>query len=80
MYVFTIDKIAFTNFLFFSLLITLGRSSRINNSVPVISVFTQGESGYAAFRIPGVLVAGDGSLLAVAEGRKYGCDDFAGYT
>jgi sialidase-1 len=41
-------------------------------------IFAAGESGYVAFRIPGIVVLTDHSLLAVGEGRKYGCSDFAG--
>lgn len=45
--------------------------------IPLDNVFAAGEEGYAAFRIPGLL-AFKGTLLAFAEGRKYGCGDFAG--
>ena len=31
---------------------------------------------YAAFRIPGLVDLGNGTLLAFAEGRKWGCGDF----
>ena len=41
------------------------------------TVFTPGESGYVAFRIPGIQAV-NGSLLVFAEGRKYGCSDFSG--
>lgn len=49
------------------------------SSAPVSQtpVFTAGESGYAAFRIPGV-AASPTVILAVAEGRKFGCPDFGG--
>lgn len=35
---------------------------------------------YAAFRIPGLVDLGNGTLLAFAEGRKWGCGDFGGGT
>lgn len=38
-------------------------------------IFTGGQEGYACFRIPAVIVAPDHTLLAFAEGRKYGCSD-----
>ncbi len=38
-------------------------------------VFKNGESGYACFRIPSVVQAKDGSILAFAEGRENSCRD-----
>ena len=35
-----------------------------------------GSCAYSAFRIPGLVNAGNNTLLAFAEGRKYGCGDF----
>ncbi|HSB14116.1 MAG TPA: sialidase family protein, partial [Bryobacteraceae bacterium] len=35
-----------------------------------VDVFTSGTEGYHSFRIPAILTAADGSLLAFAEGRK----------
>lgn len=35
-----------------------------------VTVYRAGEGGYAAFRIPALVTAADGSLLAFAEGRK----------
>ena len=49
----------------------------IASSVTITPVFTPGEGGYASFRIPGVVQAGD-AHLAFAEGRKYACTDFGG--
>lgn len=46
-----------------------------------IPVFTPGEAGSRAFRIPGMLSFSAGShdvLLAYAEGRVQGCGDFSG--
>ena len=37
---------------------------------------TQGGCKYAAFRIPGLVAAGNNTLLAFAEGRKFSCGDF----
>ena len=33
------------------------------------TVFTAGESGYASFRIPAIVQATNGDLLAICEGR-----------
>jgi sialidase-1 len=44
---------------------------------PSTCIFSPNESGYQAFRIPG-FVAINETVLAFAEGRKYGCGDFAG--
>ncbi len=38
-------------------------------------LFVSGEDGYHTYRIPSLLVAQDGSLLAFAEGRKSGSGD-----
>ena len=40
-----------------------------------VEVFAAGESGYHTFRIPAVIAAGDGTLLAFAEGRRAGSAD-----
>ena len=37
---------------------------------------TQGGCKYAAFRIPGLVNAGNNTMIAFAEGRKFGCGDF----
>ena len=42
-----------------------------------VPVFTDGEGGYAAFRIPGI-AATPTALVAFAEGRKFACGDFDG--
>eukprot|EP01051_Picozoa_sp_SAG22_P014283 SAG22_NODE_1709_length_3761_cov_9.920535_1_plen_573_part_00 len=50
--------------------------------VPVMSAgatsvgCTQGGCKYAAFRIPGLVSVGNRTLIAFAEGRKFGCGDF----
>ncbi|GAB3249516.1 sialidase family protein [Larkinella harenae] len=40
------------------------------------TVFQQGEGGYQCYRIPAIVKAPGGQLLAFAEGRKAGCNDF----
>ena len=40
-----------------------------------VDVFISGRDGYAAYRIPAIETAPDGSLLAFAEGRKYNMAD-----
>ena len=39
------------------------------------SLFKKGDAGYACFRIPAIVVAKDGSVLAFCEARKNGCSD-----
>ncbi|MEL6250697.1 MAG: sialidase family protein [Bacteroidota bacterium] len=38
-------------------------------------LFQQGESGYACFRIPALIKAANGDILAFCEARKNGCSD-----
>ena len=40
-----------------------------------VPVFEKGEGGYACFRIPALVQATNGDLLAFAEARKNGCSD-----
>lgn len=40
-----------------------------------VTVFEKGECGYDTFRIPAIIKAADGSLLAFAEGRRNGAGD-----
>ncbi|MDW3651563.1 MAG: sialidase family protein [Bacteroidia bacterium] len=39
------------------------------------ALFQQGESGYACFRIPALIKAANGDVLAFCEARKNGCSD-----
>ena len=39
-------------------------------------LFTSGAEGYHTFRIPAMVVANDGTLLAFCEGRSYGQEDY----
>ena len=39
-------------------------------------VFTSGAEGYHTFRIPALVVANDGTILAFCEGRKHGGGDY----
>src|SRR5437763_16369987 len=39
-------------------------------------VFKNGEDGYSCYRIPAIISAPNGELLAFAEARRKECDDF----
>lgn len=41
-----------------------------------LPVFQNGKNGYACYRIPAIIKAPNGELLAFAEGRVNGCNDF----
>lgn len=44
----------------------------------ITPAFVNGQEGYACFRIPAIVRAVDGNLLAFAEGRRDNCGDFGG--
>jgi sialidase-1 len=44
-------------------------TNRTEDAARTVAVFEAGEDGYASFRIPAVVLAGNGDLLAFAEGR-----------
>jgi sialidase-1 len=44
-------------------------------ALPLTDVFTGGRDGYHTYRIPALVVAGDGVLLAFCEGRRGGRSD-----
>ena len=49
-----------------------------SSTIITTNIFTAGEQGYVAFRIPGITTLANNTVLAVAEGRRYGCSDFGG--
>ena len=70
------------------LLVIISSAAVVAAAAPIqqVEVMSTGMGGYAAFRIPGMVALKHGlkapsdnrTLLIFAEGRKYGCSDFAG--
>lgn len=52
------------------------KPSSAQSSLPEIPVFINGQDGYNCYRIPAIVKAPSGELLAFAEGRKKDCGDF----
>jgi len=48
---------------------------RAEDAFGQVDVFTSGTEGYHTYRIPGVVLTGEGTLLAFCEGRKTGRGD-----
>jgi sialidase-1 len=61
---------------YFLLLLTIFLTSLSNAQADQVVVFRSGESGYHTFRIPAIIRAANGDLLAFCEGRKNGSGDF----
>ena len=58
------------------LLLTLSIIIFSNWVLGQLPVFQSGEEGYATFRIPAIIKAANGTLLAFCEGRVNGSADF----
>lgn len=56
-------------------LLAMAASARAEATLEHVDVFTSGADGYRLYRIPALEVAPDGSLLALAEARKYNAGD-----
>lgn len=48
----------------------------LHAQMPTVPVFVSGQEGYKSFRIPAIICLKNGELLAFAEGRVNGIDDF----
>jgi len=55
-------------------IMTVAATTR-SQAQPIDHLYKSGEEGYQCFRIPAIVATVQGTLLAFAEGRKYGCDD-----
>lgn len=60
---------------YFFIIIILAVTLAFPSSAQEVTVFEEGEGGYAGFRIPAIVKAADGSLLAFAEARRNGKGD-----
>ncbi len=59
-----------TNFLFVTCKSAFQGDFKINGSLEHNTVFSAGEDGYVTYRIPSVIYTSDGTLIAIAEGRR----------
>ena len=63
------------------MIILIGIADAADNALPAddpfrqVDVFTSGTEGYHTYRIPGIVLSGEGTLLAFCEGRKTGRSD-----
>ncbi len=67
-----------TTFPLLTIALLLGTTSAVESSAVALKqvlVFEQGESGYDTFRIPAIVKAANGDLLAMAEGRVNSTSD-----
>lgn len=64
------------NFCFLFLIAIILKSAICSAQSSAISIFKNGADGYACYRIPAIIKAPDGDLLAFAEARKGNCTDF----
>ncbi len=62
------------NFIF--LLFSLPTGSDKNSNITETIVFQNGQDGYKCYRIPAIVKAPNGNLLAFAEARRNNCGDF----
>ena len=55
--------------------ICLAGQSQAQENITITDVFSRGDDGYACYRIPAIVKARNGDLLAFAEARKHNCSD-----
>ena len=60
-------------FILINTVLSIAQARQCFNELPV---FQNGKNGYACYRIPAIIKAPNGELLAFAEGRINGCNDF----
>ncbi|MFK7771636.1 MAG: exo-alpha-sialidase [Saprospiraceae bacterium] len=60
-------------FILINTVLSIAQSPQHFSELPI---FQNGKNGYACYRIPAIIKAPNGELLAFAEGRVNGCNDF----